>query len=109
MSLPTLQWYGFCLRFEIFVFEYDDLQSPTGRNFFLSPQPIDVLKDDSGLEYPLAKVIAFTEHKDKIRRSGVASTVKCAHFPTSTLIITTFPEIAHFTLQDIGPFSVLSP
>ncbi|KAF8801366.1 DUF383-domain-containing protein [Phlegmacium glaucopus] len=54
--------------------------SPTGRNFFLSPQPMDVLKTDSSLEYPLAKVVSFTEHKDKIRRGGVASTIKNCSF-----------------------------
>ncbi|TFK39500.1 hypothetical protein BDQ12DRAFT_698154 [Crucibulum laeve] len=53
--------------------------SPAGRNYFLSPQPIEPLKPTGPLEYPLAKIVAFTEHKDTIRRGGVASTMKnCA-------------------------------
>ncbi|KAF8159848.1 hypothetical protein B0H34DRAFT_705061 [Crassisporium funariophilum] len=53
--------------------------SPTGRNYFLSPQPMEVLKSGSTLEYPLAKIVPFTEHKDSIRRGGVASAIKnCA-------------------------------
>lgn len=51
-------------------------QAPAGRNFFLEPQPIDSLKTESDLEYPLAKIVPFTEHKDKIRRGGVTSTIK---------------------------------
>jgi hypothetical protein len=51
-------------------------QSPTGRNFFLSPQPTNVLKPDADLEYALAKLVPFTEHKNTIRRGGVASTIK---------------------------------
>jgi len=54
--------------------------SPAGRQFFLSPQPTDVLKADSSLEYPLAKVVPFTEHKDKVRRGGVTSTIKNCSF-----------------------------
>ncbi|KAG6334564.1 hypothetical protein ID866_4519 [Astraeus odoratus] len=50
--------------------------SPAGRLFFLTPQPTDTLKADSALEYPLAKIVAFTEHNDTIRRGGVASTIK---------------------------------
>ncbi|KAJ3507598.1 hypothetical protein NLJ89_g6209 [Agrocybe chaxingu] len=53
--------------------------SPIGRNYFLSPQPVNPAKPDS-LEYPLAKVVAFTEHTDKVRRGGVASTIKNCSF-----------------------------
>ncbi|RXW14051.1 hypothetical protein EST38_g11800 [Candolleomyces aberdarensis] len=54
--------------------------SPTGRNFFLSPQPFQLAQQESGdFRYPLSKIVAFTEHKDTIRRKGVASTLKnCA-------------------------------
>ncbi|PPQ97870.1 hypothetical protein CVT26_013039 [Gymnopilus dilepis] len=54
--------------------------SPAGRNYFLSPQPLKVTKpDNTTLEYPLAKIVVFTEHKDTIRRGGVASAIKnCA-------------------------------
>ena len=87
----------------------NDLQSPAGRNFFLSPQPTDVLKSDSSLEYILAKLVPFTEHKDKIRRGGVASTIKQGSFPYQLTLLMTCPEIAHSTLRDTRPFSVLSP
>ncbi|KAJ7114125.1 hypothetical protein C8R44DRAFT_796352 [Mycena epipterygia] len=50
--------------------------SPAGRNFFLGPRVSNVLEPDGALEYPLAKLLAFTEHKDTIRRGGVASTIK---------------------------------
>ncbi|KAF9054634.1 hypothetical protein BJ165DRAFT_1600769 [Panaeolus papilionaceus] len=55
--------------------------SPTGRNYFLSPQPLQVLKKDGPLEYPLAKLVPFTEHPDTMRRAGVLSSIKncCFH------------------------------
>ncbi|KAL0572427.1 Protein hgh1 [Marasmius crinis-equi] len=53
--------------------------SPAGREFFLTPQPSNPLKTDSDLEYPLAKIVSFTEHRDTIRRGGVISIIKnCA-------------------------------
>ncbi|KAF5332251.1 hypothetical protein D9611_008206 [Ephemerocybe angulata] len=53
--------------------------SPTGRDFFLSPQPFELAKETSALNYPLSKIVPFTEHKDPIRRKGTASTIKnCA-------------------------------
>ncbi|KAJ7233072.1 hypothetical protein C8J57DRAFT_1090772, partial [Mycena rebaudengoi] len=57
--------------------------SPAGRNFFLTPRAPNVLEPDGPLEYPLVKLIPFTEHKDTIRRGGVASILKnCAfHAP----------------------------
>ncbi|KAJ2917111.1 hypothetical protein MD484_g3296, partial [Candolleomyces efflorescens] len=55
--------------------------SPTGRNFFLSPQPFQLAQQESGdFRYPLSKIVAFTEHKDAIRRKGVASTLKNCSF-----------------------------
>ncbi|KAL1696716.1 hypothetical protein GGG16DRAFT_85186 [Schizophyllum commune] len=48
-----------------------------GRRFFLTPTPRGVV--DGPLEFPLAKLTPFTEHADRIRRAGVASTIKnCA-------------------------------
>ncbi|KAK7031687.1 hypothetical protein R3P38DRAFT_2925142 [Favolaschia claudopus] len=53
--------------------------SPAGRNFFLDPKQSNPLQVNAVLEYPLAKFVPFTEHKDTIRRGGVASTIKnCA-------------------------------
>ncbi|KAI0077761.1 DUF383-domain-containing protein [Panus rudis PR-1116 ss-1] len=54
--------------------------TPVGRMFFVTPRPADPLKETGDeLEYPLAKLLVFTEHKDTIRRGGVASTLKnCA-------------------------------
>ncbi|EAU90089.1 cytoplasmic protein [Coprinopsis cinerea okayama7 len=57
--------------------------SPAGRVLFLKAQPLHIVKPDGEpqpekevLEYPLAKIVPFTEHKDSIRRKGVASTIK---------------------------------
>ncbi|KAI0832011.1 DUF383-domain-containing protein [Trametes gibbosa] len=63
---------------------------PTGREFFLTPRPSDPFVEDTDLEYPLAKLLAFTEHKDMIRRGGVASTIKnCAfHTPAHRALLT---------------------
>ncbi|KAJ6580870.1 hypothetical protein B0H19DRAFT_1207074 [Mycena capillaripes] len=63
--------------------------APAGRNFFLGPRASKVLEPDGALEYPLAKLVAFTEHKDTIRRGGVASTLKnCAfHAPGHQAIL----------------------
>jgi Domain of unknown function (DUF383) len=47
-----------------------------GRLFFLTPRPIRTFEEDGGVEYPLAKITLFTEHKDVIRRGGVAATIK---------------------------------
>ncbi|KAF8211111.1 hypothetical protein K438DRAFT_105389 [Mycena galopus ATCC 62051] len=57
--------------------------SPAGRNFFLGPRAPNVLEPNGAPEYPLVKLVPFTEHKDTIRRGGVASTIKnCAfHAP----------------------------
>ncbi|KAJ7663888.1 hypothetical protein DFH06DRAFT_1324398 [Mycena polygramma] len=63
--------------------------SPAGRNFFLGARASNVLEPDGALEYPLVKLVAFTEHKDTIRRGGVASTIKnCAfHAPGHQAIL----------------------
>ncbi|KAI0357988.1 DUF383-domain-containing protein [Trametes cingulata] len=56
--------------------------TPAGRTFFLTPRSADPFGDDVDLEYPLSKLLAFTEHKDTIRRGGVASTIKNCAFHT---------------------------
>ncbi|KAF9649195.1 DUF383-domain-containing protein [Thelephora ganbajun] len=63
--------------------------SQTGRCFFLTPFPSKPWLQDLPLEYPLAKAIVFTEHKDKIRRGGVGSTIKnCAfHAPAHSAML----------------------
>ncbi|KAI0719465.1 DUF383-domain-containing protein [Fomitopsis betulina] len=54
---------------------------PAGRVFFLTPFAADPLKSKGELEYPLTKLLVFTEHKDTIRRGGVVSTIKnCAFY-----------------------------
>ena len=55
---------------------FDIWQSPAGRDFFLTPRSVDISRSDGDIEYPLSKVVSFTEHKDMIRRGGVASTLK---------------------------------
>lgn len=52
-----------------------------GRMFFLTPRSADALSPGGSLEYPLSKLVVFTEHKDTIRRGGVISTLKnCAFY-----------------------------
>ncbi|KAG8978702.1 hypothetical protein FRC05_009975 [Tulasnella sp. 425] len=55
--------------------------APRGRLFFLTPIPVRPLDASSPLEYPLCKVLPFTEHSDLIRRGGADSTIKncCFH------------------------------
>ncbi|THH00629.1 hypothetical protein EW026_g1922 [Hermanssonia centrifuga] len=54
---------------------------PSGRMFFLTPGHSDPIASEGNLEYPLSKLLIFTEHKDTIRRGGVASTIKnCAFY-----------------------------
>ncbi|KAH9967398.1 DUF383-domain-containing protein [Russula dissimulans] len=55
-----------------------------GRVFFLTPQPLDPLKPEVSeqVEYPLAKLVLFTEHRDTIRRGGVSSLIKNCSFYT---------------------------
>lgn len=40
-------------------------------------------KNLTPLEYPLSKLLAFTDHPNIIRRGGVASTIKNCAFDTS--------------------------
>ncbi|KAI9573854.1 hypothetical protein HD554DRAFT_560929 [Boletus coccyginus] len=57
--------------------------SPAGRLFFVTPRPGDVMKLESAPEYPLSKIVLFSEHKDTIRRGGVAYTIKNCAFLSS--------------------------
>ncbi|KDQ19193.1 hypothetical protein BOTBODRAFT_28681 [Botryobasidium botryosum FD-172 SS1] len=73
--------------------------SPPGRSFFLTPMPVDPLPPQTEgqqvqFEYPLAKIISFTEHPNLMRRGGVASTIKnCAfHVPAHRAILSASEE-----------------
>ncbi|KAF7430494.1 hypothetical protein PC9H_006202 [Pleurotus ostreatus] len=76
--------------------------SPAGRIFFFQPYS----SVDGRTEYPLAKIVPFTEHKDKIRRGGVASTMKnCAfHVPGHRAFLS--PED---TLIKVPPSTIEAP
>ncbi|KAJ3729950.1 hypothetical protein DFJ43DRAFT_1156292 [Lentinula guzmanii] len=50
--------------------------SLAGREFFSTPGPSNPLQPESDLEYPLSKIVSFTEHRNTIRRGGVASSIK---------------------------------
>ncbi|KAI0339412.1 DUF383-domain-containing protein [Trametopsis cervina] len=54
--------------------------APNGRDFFLTPRLSDSLKSEGELEYPLTKLLVFTEHQDTIRRGGIASVMKNCSF-----------------------------
>lgn len=56
--------------------------SKIGRDFFFTPRPANTF-DTSDLEYPLTKLVSFTEHKDTIRRGGVSSAIKNCAFHTA--------------------------
>ncbi|EIW59819.1 DUF383-domain-containing protein [Trametes versicolor FP-101664 SS1] len=79
---------------------------PAGRDFFLTPRPSDPFDETTDLEYPLAKLLAFTEHKDTIRRGGVASVIKnCAfHTPAHRALLVTEEEKA-----TVPPSTVAAP
>jgi hypothetical protein len=50
--------------------------APAGRTRFMSPINADVVRQTGDLEYPLSKLVVFTEHPDLIRRGGIASLIK---------------------------------
>ncbi len=58
------------------LYSHTASKSSGGRSFFLAPRPANFLKPNDSIEYPLAKLVTFTEHKDTIRRGGVANTIK---------------------------------
>ncbi|KAH6889015.1 cytoplasmic protein [Coprinopsis sp. MPI-PUGE-AT-0042] len=80
--------------------------SPAGRQIFLTPHSYDYAKQklddkkEAVLEFPLAKIVPFTEHKDSVRRKGVASTIKQAHKAMLS------PETAQVA---VSPSKVLAP
>jgi len=68
------------LHFLASVFANLTIAAP-GRMFFLTPRPAEPSRPDSPNEFPLSKLLVFTEHKDTIRRGGVASAIKnCAFY-----------------------------
>ncbi|KAG6910074.1 hypothetical protein DXG01_013527 [Tephrocybe rancida] len=80
--------------------------APAGRSFFLTARPADISKP-AELEYPLAKIVSFTEHKDTIRRGGVASTLK-------SVSAMSFPELTPNSRRNCafhahGHKAILSP
>ncbi|KII87460.1 hypothetical protein PLICRDRAFT_43099 [Plicaturopsis crispa FD-325 SS-3] len=79
---------------------------PAGRNFFLTPRPPNVLRPDEAVEYPLAKLASFTEHKDTIRRGGVTSTYKHCAFHTSSHRAMLSPET---DMVAVPPSTVTAP
>ncbi|TFK25130.1 cytoplasmic protein [Coprinopsis marcescibilis] len=91
--------------------------SPAGRLVFLTPQPSDITKTDLSqvtetqdgkiaLEYPLAKIVPFTEHKDSIRRKGVASSIKNCCFLVKAHKAILSPESERVVVQ---PSKVAAP
>jgi hypothetical protein len=84
-------------------------QSLPGRIFFLTPQS-DPLQGETAekFEYPLAKLVVFTEHKDSIRRGGVSSLIKCVtSFPCISLYLLTLNRNCAFYTQ--GHQAILTP
>ncbi|TFK51992.1 DUF383-domain-containing protein [Heliocybe sulcata] len=96
---------GSQLHFLASVFANVSMTQP-GRLFFLTPRPKDALGTSTEPEYPLAKLLAFTEHPDTIRRGGVASTIKnCAfHAAAHRALLAPETELVH-----VPPSTVPSP
>ncbi|KIY74235.1 DUF383-domain-containing protein, partial [Cylindrobasidium torrendii FP15055 ss-10] len=63
-----------------------------GRTFFLTPRTPNFMKPDAAAEYPLAKIVSFTEHKDTIRRGGTASIIKNCAFNAASHRVMLTPE-----------------
>lgn len=80
--------------------------SPAGRLFLMTPRPTNPLQQDSALEFPLAKIVPFTEHQDMIRRGGIASALKnCAFYaPCHKAILS--PEIH---VVSVPPSTISAP
>ncbi|KAF7983741.1 hypothetical protein HWV62_19709 [Athelia sp. TMB] len=90
--------------------------APAGRLFFLTPQPVSILSPDADLEYPLSKLVPFTEHKDTIRRGGTTSTIKNCAFNSAGHRALLSPETTKVTVppsetaapgMDILPYVLL--
>ncbi|KAF9060733.1 hypothetical protein BDP27DRAFT_1385484 [Rhodocollybia butyracea] len=54
--------------------------SAAGRDLFSTPRPSSFLNPTADIEFPISKVVPFTEHPNTIRRGGVASTLKNLSF-----------------------------
>lgn len=62
---------SFC-NYDYLAYFFSDLSRfKQGREHFLTPQ-----EEETGLVYPITKILVFTESPSKIRREGVASTIK---------------------------------
>ncbi|KAH8104073.1 DUF383-domain-containing protein [Cristinia sonorae] len=90
--------------------------TPAGRLYFVTPRPANPLVTDGPLEYPLSKLLAFTEHKDLIRRGGVASTIKNCAFQVhahkallspETVKVAVLPSTVTAPGMDILPYLLL--
>ncbi|TDL23760.1 DUF383-domain-containing protein [Rickenella mellea] len=60
--------------------------TPNGRMYFITPQSRHILvpSAEQDVEYPLSRLVTFTEYPDTIRRGGVAATIKnCAFYTPS--------------------------
>ncbi|KAK2462246.1 hypothetical protein APHAL10511_005742 [Amanita phalloides] len=81
--------------------------STLGRDFFYTPRPANLIQPDaSHLEYPLAKIVPFTEHEDTIRRGGVTSTIKNCAFHARGHKALLSPESIHIA---VPPSNILAP
>ncbi|KAF7798572.1 hypothetical protein EIP86_009794 [Pleurotus ostreatoroseus] len=80
--------------------------TPPGRLFFLTPRASNPLSNEGDLEYPLAKFLVFTEHKDTIRRGGVASIMKNCAFHKEAHRAMLSPDTEKFA---IPPSTTVAP
>ncbi|KAK0203110.1 hypothetical protein DFS33DRAFT_1374967 [Desarmillaria ectypa] len=80
--------------------------SSGGRSFFFTPRPANFLKPNDAIEYPLANLVTFTEHKDTIRRGGIANTIKNCSFNSAGHRAMLTPED---TLVAVPPSTVEAP
>ncbi|KAH7906508.1 hypothetical protein BJ138DRAFT_1129855 [Hygrophoropsis aurantiaca] len=92
--------------------------SPNGRLFFLTPRPASEIlgptstsTDAPAYEYPLMKLVVFTEHKDTIRRGGVASVIKnCAFYsPAHRAILSPDTELVAVPSPDKESAPIAAP
>ncbi|THH32480.1 hypothetical protein EUX98_g1745 [Antrodiella citrinella] len=90
--------------------------TPAGRLFFVTPRPANPLLAEEPLEYPLTKILVFTEHPDLIRRGGVTSAIKNCAFQVhahkallspETVKVAAPPSTAGAPGMDILPFILL--
>ncbi|KAJ3552983.1 hypothetical protein NM688_g3860 [Phlebia brevispora] len=80
--------------------------TPAGRMFFLTPRSTDPWTGEGKMEYPLTKLLVFTEHKDVIRRGGVASTMKHCAFQKEAHRAMLLPETE---MVAVPPSTVVAP